>query len=99
MYVPIMSSPLPFGEVIKVFTWNKSDKPLPASSLLWHISFNQKQQGHDPPSPENSRCIIFWGLLSMLGVSFGNEMGTVLCWEEEKYVKIPYKTEYHRGTP
>lgn len=43
------------------------------------------------PSPENSRCIIFWGLLSTLGVSFGNEMGTALSWEEEKYAKIPYK--------
>lgn len=51
MYVPIMSSPLPFGEVIKVFTWNKSDKPLRAASLLYTLSFNQKQQGRDPPIP------------------------------------------------
>lgn len=31
------------------------------------------------PSPENSRCIISWGLLSTLGVSFGNEVGTARC--------------------
>ena len=43
------------------------------------------------PSPENSRCIIFWGLLSTLGVSFGNEMGTALCWEEKKCAKISYR--------
>lgn len=79
MYVPIMSSPLPFGQVIKVFTWNKSDKPLPASWLWWCISFNQKQQGHAFPSPEDSRCIIWWGRWALWEVQ--------VCAGEEKRVK------------
>lgn len=75
MYVPIMSSPLPFGEVIKVFTWNKSDKPLPASGYYDASALIGSSKDMLPPSPESSRCIILGAVLSTSGVSFGNEVG------------------------
>lgn len=74
----LWAAPLPFGEVIKVFTWNKSDKLCLCLGYYDASALIRSSKDTLLPSLENSRCIILWCLPSTLGVSFGNVVGVAV---------------------